>query len=62
MNEDWVPTARLRFVVRAAPPLGDMPVNERVLQVWYSQDVPGYMRRDAEGEWRDVSVEEETAP
>ena len=25
-------------------------------------DVPGYMRRDAEGEWRDVPVEEATSP
>jgi len=69
MSADWVPTAKLRWVNRAVgdtdrgPGRGLIPLEyERVLQVWYSQDVPGYMRRDADGEWRDVVVEEETAP
>jgi hypothetical protein len=35
---------------------------QRFLQQWFAPDVPGYMRRDAEGEWRDVPVEEATAP
>ena len=71
MSADWVPTAKLRWVERPGTtgnftvggPTGKDRVARRfVLQVWYSQDVPGYMRRDAEGEWRDVVVEEEPAP
>lgn len=59
-NEDWVPTAKLRFVDRPAP--GTEKIRQVILQQWWSQDVPGYMRRDAEGEWRDVVVEAEFAP
>ena len=61
-NEDWVPTAKLRWVKREVTPAhGSAPTidemfNLRVLQIWYSQDVPGYMRKDAEGEWRDVEL------
>lgn len=52
MSADWVPTARLRWERREI--FGD-PVNTtRVLQQWYAADVPGYLRRTAEGEWRDV--------
>jgi hypothetical protein len=59
-NSDWVPTARLRWVERIDPPEPeDTFQRKRVfLQQWYSQDVPGYMRRDAEGEWRDVPTVE----
>ena len=59
-NSDWVPTAKLRWVKRHDRD-GVTHFTMPVLQVWYSQDVPGYMRRDAEGEWRDVVVEQESA-
>ena len=52
-NEDWVPTAKLRFVKRE----GAM-----ILEQWFTQDVPGYMRKSAEGEWRAVVTEVEPAP
>ena len=57
-NEDWVPTPRLRFVKRREIADIDAPI-VRILQQWFAADVPGYMRRDAEGEWRDVPVESE---
>ena len=70
-SDTWVPTAKLRFVERG----GDMVqgvtipagatsswVPRRILQQWYAEDVPGYMRSTAAGEWRDVVVEVETAP
>ncbi len=50
MSEDrerWVATPRLRWAS-----IGDTTV----LQQWFAADVPAYMRRDAEGEWRDVPV------
>ena len=31
----------------------------RVLQVWWAEDIPSYMRNSAKGEWRDVPVERE---
>jgi hypothetical protein len=57
--DNLAPTARLRFVLRtpldaAACSLNAMP--ERILQQWWAEDVPGYMRRGAQGEWRDVEV------
>ena len=54
-NDDWVPTARLRWVRRSIDPTFPPQL---ILEQWYSQDVPGYMRRDAEGEWRDVPTVE----
>jgi hypothetical protein len=60
-NEDWVPTGKLRWLPRDGARIHASLPNI-VLQAWYSPNVPGYMRRDAEGEWRDVVVEEETAP
>jgi hypothetical protein len=54
-----VPTARLRFVAfgmsdyisgkRKRPP-------REILQQWFAQDVPDYMRDPKIGEWRDVPV------
>jgi hypothetical protein len=69
-NSDWVPTAKLRWRrgsrEQDGPVVthGGYPRDETlyVLQIWYSQDVPGYMRKNAEGEWRDVPLEEATAP
>jgi hypothetical protein len=63
-NSDWVPTARLRFVKREIPGVeGGVPAYTlRILQQYWAQDVPGYMRKSAEGGWRDVEIEEETAP
>jgi len=64
-HEDWVPTAKLRFVEREVPL--DVPTQlvtkktVRILQQFWSQDLPSYMRREAEGAWRDVPVEQETA-
>ena len=45
---DLVPTEKLRWLRRP----GDAPV----LQQWYAEDVPGYMRNTAKGEWRDVET------
>jgi hypothetical protein len=66
-NNEWVPTPKLRFVERAGVPIlqhdnTKVEMTVHVLQQWFSQDVPGYMRKDAEGEWRDVLTEAETAP
>ena len=69
-NDDWVATARLRYVLLEmkqdleARGIANLPdsYKQRFLQQWFAPDVPGYMRRDAEGEWRDVPVEEATAP
>lgn len=65
-NDDWVPTARLRFVEREVPldNPGQLVTKRtvRILQQYWAHDVPGYMRKSAEDEWRDVVVEEETAP
>jgi hypothetical protein len=65
-NSDWVPTARLRFVEREVPldNPGQLVTKRtvRILQQYWAQDVPGYMRKRAEGGWRDVEIEEETAP
>lgn len=61
-NSDWVPTARLRFVLRQRAEPDATMIMATILQQWFAPDVPGYMRRDAEGEWRDVIVEQETAP
>ena len=60
-NDDWVPTARLRFVKRREIADVDAPI-VRILQQYWAQDVPGYMRKSAEGGWRDVEIEDETAP
>jgi len=47
-----VPTMTLRFVERVE---GKKRV--RILQQWYSEDVPTYMRSSKmSGEWRDVEV------
>jgi len=63
-NEDWVQTAKLRFVHRVieSQPAKLSAVTKLILQQWFAADVPGYMKNHAEGEWRDVPVEEETAP
>ncbi len=74
VSADWVPTARLRWVAREQRAAVDVTIGEEtltgtsvcgrwpVLQQWFAADVPGYMRRDAEGEWRDVPVYEDLAP
>jgi hypothetical protein len=64
MSADWVPTAKLRWIHRRddAAPTSGLSIGGTVLQQWWAADVPGYMRRDAEGEWRDVVVEQEPAP
>ena len=56
MASKLVPTTRLRFVERlpdAGQPAG--PVR-RILQQYFAEDMPGYMRDHAKGEWRDVEV------
>jgi len=54
----FVPTARLRFVVRADVVRADVVDVEaslgRVLQQWWAPDLPGYMADPAVGEWREV--------
>jgi hypothetical protein len=78
MNSDWVPTARLRWVARevvvggqpSADSISDsypatsaaMNRFQRVLEQWWTADLPSYMRRaNEEGEWREV-VTVEDAP
>ena len=39
------PTPRLRWIERRG---------ERVLQQWWAPPMPGYLRDDSVGEWRDV--------
>ena len=64
-NDNWAPTARLRFVERgidivqgpvtdAGPTSSIVP--RRILQQWFAPDLPRYMS-SGEGEWRDVPLE-----
>lgn len=56
---DLVPTMRLRFVERKVPKVGAKGgwAEWRVLQQWYSENIPDYMRsRNDVGEWRDVPI------
>ncbi len=59
---DLAPTPRLRFVERTidvdiVDPGQDMGARTvRILQQWFAENVPAYMRDDAAGEWRDVEV------
>jgi hypothetical protein len=52
----YEPTTRLRFVERAVPEA--VSVNGtptiRVLQQYWAEEMPAYMRDNAKGEWRDV--------
>jgi hypothetical protein len=56
--DTWAPTAKLRFVERIpVDPANPIPLHSvRILQQWWAEDVPGYMRAGAQGEWRDVPV------
>ena len=49
------PTPRLRWVLKPSTFEGMPP--EKVLQCYWAQDVPGYMRAQAVGKWYDVEVE-----
>ena len=55
----WAPTARLRWVERHqladGTPLPERHV-VRVLQQYWAEALPGYMRNSAAGEWRDVEM------
>jgi hypothetical protein len=60
-SDVWVPTARLRWVMRtpadaAACSLNALP--DKVLQCWHAPEMPGYMRDMRVGEWRDVPMVE----
>lgn len=63
MNENYVPTARLRFVARFGnekdPEVMPTAIPRYVLQQWWAEPMPGYMRDVAKGEWRDVALEAE---
>lgn len=48
-----IPTAKLRWVERGTT-IGNDPNVPRILQQWWAEDLPGYMRAEAKGEWRDV--------
>ena len=62
MSDDWVPTPRLRWLSRAHKVTMDDSGTETttmdaVLQCWWAQDLPSYMKRgNEEGEWRDVPM------
>lgn len=50
-----VATPTLRIVKRTVAE-NPVPWTRDVLQQWWAPDVPGFMRSDNEGEWRDVPV------
>jgi hypothetical protein len=56
--DNWKPTARLRFVERAAAHdnEGKATYVARILQQWHGPELPSYMADAAVGEWRDVEV------
>lgn len=49
-----IPTARLRFVERAVSLDAENSATMKILQQYWAEDMPGYMRDLAKGEWRDV--------
>jgi hypothetical protein len=49
-NSNFVPTPKLRFVERDGA---------KILQQYFSEDVPNYMRNNSAGEWRDVETTQE---
>ena len=55
MTGALVPTARLRWLKRPSsrPRRSEY---ESILQQWFAEDLPGYMRDTAKGEWRDVEL------
>jgi hypothetical protein len=53
MNQ-LIPTARLRFVERAVSLDAENSATVKILQQYWAEDMPGYMRDLAKGEWRDV--------
>lgn len=57
---NYIPTARLRFVERPTSLDAENCRTLRILQQWWAEDLPGYMRKDATGEWRDVPLEVES--
>lgn len=54
MTDKYVPTTRLRWIDRAASLDAENASTVKVLQQYFAEDLPGYMRNDAKGEWRDV--------
>jgi hypothetical protein len=57
MSKDFVETMKLRFVERDATDADATIMRKaRILQQWYAEDMPAYMRDQAKGEWRDVPV------
>lgn len=48
------PTARLRWVERACGSALDDNATMQVLQQWWAESMPAYMRDHSKGEWRDV--------
>jgi hypothetical protein len=50
------PTAKLRFVERTVHLEGEDVGTVRVLQQWWAEPMPAYMRNDAIGEWRDIPM------
>lgn len=60
-HENYEPTPRLRFVEKDVPdhPGALSGTRRRILQQWWAEDMPAYMRDRARGEWRDVPLETE---
>ena len=56
-----VPTTKLRFVKRrfTTGPGDEIGDTRTILQQWWAEDMPGYMRDLAKGEWHDVEVADE---
>jgi hypothetical protein len=54
VTDKYVPTTRLRWIERASSLDAENASTVKVLQQYFAEDLPGYMRNDAKGEWRDV--------
>jgi hypothetical protein len=55
--DGWKPTARLRFVERAAATVKGKPTfTAKILQQFWAPNMPAYMADPSVGEWRDVEV------
>ncbi len=57
---DLQPTPKLRWVTRRDSQRPGTYVVQQILQQWFAEDMPGYMRDKAKGEWRDVDVVDES--
>jgi hypothetical protein len=50
------PTAKLRFVERATSLDAENCRTLKILQQWWAEPMPAYMRSEGTGEWRDIPM------